>query len=355
LTTPEAGAIEYLSNKFYLRGSDNLSIENRNAYYIGTKLMISDYSWGGDNRNVWLGGATNSTVTGVNNWEGNYNNAIGVNALRSNTTGSYNNAIGVDALFSNTAGNYNNAIGVSALYYNTTGYYNNAIGAGALYYNTTGYLNNAIGVNALFSNTTGNYNNAIGVNALLDLTEGSNNSAFGYNTGRGITTGSNNTILGNNVTGLSAGLSNNIIIADGSGNRRINVDGNGNVGIGTTEPEQILHTKTSSNVAFLGESSSGSNTAYMYLKNAGSSSTYTVGYGSIGDAALISTAGAERVRIDSTGNVGIGLTSPTAVLHLKAGTATANTAPLKFTSGTLLTTPESGTIEFDGTDFYLTI
>ena len=52
------------------------------------------------------------------------------------------------------------------------------------------------------------------------------------------------------------------------------------------------------------------------------------------------------------GNVGIGTVSPAAVLHLKAGTATANTAPLKLTSGTLLGTPEAGAIEYDGTHFY---
>jgi hypothetical protein len=55
---------------------------------------------------------------------------------------------------------------------------------------------------------------------------------------------------------------------------------------------------------------------------------------------------AQAVYVDNSGNVGIGTTSPTAVLHLKAGTATANTAPLKFTSGTLLTTPEEGAVEF---------
>lgn len=54
------------------------------------------------------------------------------------------------------------------------------------------------------------------------------------------------------------------------------------------------------------------------------------------------------------GNVGIGLTGPTAVLHLKAGTATASTAPLKLTSGTNLTTPEAGAVEFDGTNYFAT-
>jgi hypothetical protein len=43
--------------------------------------------------------------------------------------------------------------------------------------------------------------------------------------------------------------------------------------------------------------------------------------------------------------LGIGL-APTAVLTLKAGTATANTAPLKFTAGVLTTAIEAGTIEY---------
>jgi len=55
-----------------------------------------------------------------------------------------------------------------------------------------------------------------------------------------------------------------------------------------------------------------------------------------------------------TGNVGIGQTAPTAYLHLKAGTATASTAPLKFTSGTKLTTPEAGAMEYDGTNLTFT-
>ena len=55
------------------------------------------------------------------------------------------------------------------------------------------------------------------------------------------------------------------------------------------------------------------------------------------------------------GNAGFGLTSPTAVIHLKAGTATASTAPLKFTSGTSLTTAEAGALEFTTDDYYATI
>lgn len=55
----------------------------------------------------------------------------------------------------------------------------------------------------------------------------------------------------------------------------------------------------------------------------------------------------------SNGNVYLGsATTPSAVLHLKAGNAGASTAPLKFTSGTVNTTAEAGAVEYDGTNFF---
>lgn len=53
----------------------------------------------------------------------------------------------------------------------------------------------------------------------------------------------------------------------------------------------------------------------------------------------------------STSQLGIGL-APTAHLTLRAGSATASTAPLKFTSGPLLTTPEAGAVEYLSGDYY---
>lgn len=70
------------------------------------------------------------------------------------------------------------------------------------------------------------------------------------------------------------------------------------------------------------------------------------------DVLSLITNGQSRIYIDSTGNVGIGTTGPTAYLHLKAGTATAGTAPLKLTAGTNLGTTEAGAIEYDGTHLY---
>jgi hypothetical protein len=61
----------------------------------------------------------------------------------------------------------------------------------------------------------------------------------------------------------------------------------------------------------------------------------------------------EKARISDSGKFGIGTTTPTALVHMAAGTATANTAPLKFTSGTNLTAVEAGAVEFDGTDFFV--
>jgi len=49
-----------------------------------------------------------------------------------------------------------------------------------------------------------------------------------------------------------------------------------------------------------------------------------------------------------------GVTSPSAKIHVGAGTTGASTAPLKFTAGTNMTTPEAGAIEFDGTDLFYT-
>ena len=62
----------------------------------------------------------------------------------------------------------------------------------------------------------------------------------------------------------------------------------------------------------------------------------------------------EKMRINRDGLVGIGVTTPTAVLHLKAGAAAASSAPIKLTAGTNLTTPEAGAVEFDGNSLFLT-
>jgi hypothetical protein len=88
-----------------------------------------------------------------------------------------------------------------------------------------------------------------------------------------------------------------------------------------------------------------------YSGNGGSATIgISSGYFSVNNLGL--GLGSDIFKVLRSGNVGIGQTTPTAVLHLKAGTATASTAPLKFTSGTNLTTAESGAMEFNGTNLF---
>ncbi len=106
---------------------------------------------------------------------------------------------------------------------------------------------------------------------------------------------------------------------------------------------------------------SGSNSAGMPISiragkstgsaNGGYISFFTTPAGTSGSS--VNTE-AERIRISNTGSVGIGLTNPSAILHLTSGTSSANTAPLKFTAGSNLSTPENGAVEYDGTNYFAT-
>ena len=86
------------------------------------------------------------------------------------------------------------------------------------------------------------------------------------------------------------------------------------------------------------------------------SNTAASSAGTVATIQANSTAGS-GLRVLANGNVGVGTAAPTAALQLQAGTSAAGTAPLKLTSSStiLLTTPETGAIEFDGTHLYCTI
>lgn len=94
---------------------------------------------------------------------------------------------------------------------------------------------------------------------------------------------------------------------------------------------------------------SGSTGIFSVFNSGGSNSVVLDGSGII-------YRSSSPLQIQTTGNVGIGAggTSASARLHLPAGTATASTAPLKLTSGTNLGTPESGAVEWDGTNLFIT-
>jgi hypothetical protein len=75
------------------------------------------------------------------------------------------------------------------------------------------------------------------------------------------------------------------------------IDSGGNVGIGTSSPAHELHVYGSTTVARLEGNSSG---VYLNFKDTGGDSVFI---GAVGDSAYFETNGAERMRIDSSGNV----------------------------------------------------
>ena len=153
------------------------------------------------------------------------NTAVGAAALLLNATGPENTAVGTNALLHNVDGDSNTAVGAFALANeNATGGFpngvsNNAIGRQALFSDTTGSFNQAMGVNALLDNTTGSGNIAIGDDALINNVDASGNIAVGGGAMFNNAHGAQNTVVGSaagqNLVG--AGSDGNIYIGAGAG------------------------------------------------------------------------------------------------------------------------------------------
>jgi len=108
------------------------------------------------------------------------------------------------------------------------------------------------------------------------------------------------------------------------GSERMRIDSSGNVGIGTSSPSDIFEVSTNSatNVYFTGTNSNlnlnstAADTGYSSLffrDSAGIAGRIQYYHGD--NSVRFDTNAAERMRIDSSGNVGIGTTSPTAKIH----------------------------------------
>jgi hypothetical protein len=271
------------------------------------------------------------------------NTGVGYFALNSSTTGSFNTALGVSALQLNTEGNNNVAIGVNALQLNTTGNGNTAVGITAMTSSTTGGQNTAVGTNSLANNSSGNYNTAVGSNALRDNGVASYNCGFGYGALTFNTAGVSNTAFG--AEALYSTTSGNYNNAFGNSSLKQNTTGTQNIAIGQ-------------NALFVNTTGSNNTAIGFQAGNTLTTGNFNIIIGS-GATPPISTTASNQLSIGNwiygdNGKIGIGVTTPTAKLTLAAGTATANTAPLKLTSGTNLTTPENGVVEYDGTNYFVT-
>jgi hypothetical protein len=288
-----ANTTGYYNSAFGFRSLEGNTTGYYNSAYGVSSLQYNTIGSGntasGGNSLAFNSSGSNNTATGYLslylNTTGTDNTALGVSSLRSNTTGIYNAALGANTLYSNISGNWNTASGMQSLYSNVSGEgnvangylalsgnvvgnHNTALGTSSLTVSTGSY-NVAVGSNSLANNTTASQNTSVGRTSLFDVTTGNNNTAIGYDTGLGITTGNYNTILGANVGGLAANLSNNIIIADGQGNQRINVVANGNVGIGSNAPLNKLVVWDSAPVAALAVVSGNSSQTGLVLADIG--------------------------------------------------------------------------------------
>ena len=228
-------SIGYQALQFNTTGSSNVAI-GREALENNTASNNTAVG-----HNALQANTTGSYSTAVGYQSGlnstaNFNTSVGASSLKATTTGLSNTAIGTSSMFYNTTGSYNTAIGEEALLRNTTASNNTAVGYNSGDANTSGYENVFIGTAAGTANTTGIRNLYVGNNAAELATTGSNNTYVGANgtagsCGGAMTTGSKNTIIGG-YTGNQGGLdirtaSNNIVLSDGDGNPRLNIESTG--------------------------------------------------------------------------------------------------------------------------------
>jgi hypothetical protein len=137
-----------------------------------------------------------------------------------------------------------------------------------------------------------------------------------------------------------------------AGSQRMTIDGSGNVGIGTASPQARLHVVTSAanDVAFFQNTnlsgwnglslynSAGSQVGFFSSGNA-SASTWpgNVALGTANGTAnlVLATNNIERLRVDPSGNVGIGTTAPSETLHVSGTTRLVSNVAIGTPSATL--------------------
>ena len=94
-----------------------------------------------------------------------------------------------------------------------------------------------------------------------------------------------------------------------NGSQRMTINGSGDIGIGTTSPNEKLVVQGNSSVTG----------ALFITSNTSTPSAGAFLYRPASNTLALGSNSAERMRIDSSGNVGIGTTSPSANLHLRDG------------------------------------
>jgi len=324
LTVAEAGAFEYNGTSLFFTRSGTLR----------AGILMTDIASPYNTYDAQSKGATAFT-SGTNNFLGGYL------AGGSLVAGSQNVLIGTQAGNLTNPGLLNSVMigyfaGQSASGTTTGSVF---IGSQAGQIGVGSYNSNFIGQLAGFNASSAYHSNLFGYQAGYGI-NANNVNFFGQGAGYGAILANDTVGIGQNAARNATGAVESIFIGKNSG---YNSSGTGITG----DYNIVIGSGSGTNLT-----SGGKNILVGYSLNVQSATTdgqlsiqnIIFGTGNTGTGTTI-----------STGNIGIATVAPTARLHLPAGTASANTAPLKLTSGTNLTTPEDGAFEFDGTNLYFTV
>lgn len=317
---------------------------------------------------------THSTLTSVTSG----NTYLGYNVALSGTGGG-NSGFGASALAANTSGANNTAFGAGALAAVITASFNTAIGADAGSA-TTGAGNVLVGRRAGQKNEGGSYNTFVGTDSCAlygSALTGSYNVGLGYTAGLYISGSSAFCIgVGLEAGGLVSGTSYQHSLAIGAyakftASKQVVIAGAGNAYIyndfllGTNmEPtedtseydltirvgESKFNTRNNmggNNLIIRPGVSRGDGSAFVTSAKSGDFIIQTT---NVGAAAGVVNTFSERMRVKgATGYIGLqGITSPTAFLHLAAGTTAA--ASMKITPGVAPSSPNDGDVYYIDTN-----
>lgn len=233
---------------------------------------------------------------------------------------------------------------------------------------STGTQNTLFGEGGTATNTMtgGSSNTFLGYNVGTNVSSGTNNTGLGYNLFSGLTTGSSNYAFGSGSGANSAARQNTFCFGRDvapTANNQV-VFGSANylytdfyLGYGVTTNQGLFGTNLHG-ASITGNTDAPASAGLISINGARGTGTGIGGdirfqvAPAGGSSGSSTNALSEAMRITQDKKVGIGTNSPTAKLHIAAGTTTV--APIKLNSGTNLTTPEAGAVEWDGSKMYIT-